>query len=304
MKFIVVFVTFAVLALAEKEAPYPPSGWKPDGPQLTYPPPTPSNEYGPAPTSPPSNEYGPAPTEPPTTESPQEPPPTYVPSEDNSNPSNGGYSRYQTQRSNSRASAQLNQGSGQFFIITPQGQLQHIPIVVPQANNRDVEPIEPQTGDGRAEPLGRFSTKGFFGQRLTNEQSKNDAQSAQPAGMASQSHDGKGEKENEAKKPDNQTEKHEASSRLTAPKGGQTQFVAFIPAVPLERFQAAAAAPTSSASQNGQYHLIHPNGKLQRVMYMNQLGPNNRLTANVQYQDVDPIQGPLYTFGSPLVRVL
>ncbi|KAK6639188.1 hypothetical protein RUM43_007458 [Polyplax serrata] len=283
MKTIVVLSAFAVIAFAEKEAPYPPSGWKPDGPQLTYPPPTqPSNEYGPAST--------PAPTEQPT-EPPKEPAPTYIPSEQTSEaPGNGGYAKFQQRQRFSQPAppAQFNQAAGQFFIITPQGQLQHIPIVVPQSMNRDVENVEP---DNERRTADRFVQQPM-------RQQKGKAMSAlQPTEFT----------------PDGRLEKVRQESSMKAasqPSQEQTQFVAFIPAVPFRQVENAAAAAalmqpaTIMQPQSGQYHVIQPNGKLQRVQYMNVLGPDNRLRANVQYQEVDPLRGPLYTFGSPLVRVL
>lgn len=329
MKTIVVLFSLAAVVLAEKEAPYPPSGWKPDGPQLTYPPPTPSNEYGPAPTpsneygpaptpsneygpSPtpsneygpaptPSNEYGPAPTAPPTempTEAPQEPASTYIPSEESTEEPQpgGGYSRYQSQRFSSRPSAQFNQAAGQFFIITPQGQLQHIPIVIPQGRTRDVENVEPDNDK-------RELTSRIVQQPARNENrhkgkmtlaENREAESGKRFSTSSNSHFER------AQQKEGRQQKKETPM---APAQGPAQFVAFVPAVPLSQIQ---SAPMNQqlGQRNGQYHVIYPNGKLQRVRYMNMFDMNNRLTANVQYQDVDPIRGPLYTFGSPLVRVL
>lgn len=68
------------------------------------------------------------------------------------------------------------------------------------------------------------------------------------------------------------------------------------------------AAPTakggapSDAGSSGRYHLLLPNGRLQRVEYMNVIDPDRRVVSNVQYREVDPIPGPLY-YGTPLVRV-
>lgn len=81
---------------------------------------------------------------------------------------------------------------------------------------------------------------------------------------------------------------------------------------PEGRFERLQLQPVESAQpvqptlrdESGQYHLLLPSGKVQRVQYMNQLTPENRLASNVEYNEVQPISGPVYTYGSPLVRVL
>ena len=71
---------------------------------------------------------------------------------------------------------------------------------------------------------------------------------------------------------------------------------------------------------SGVYHILLPDGRLQRITFSaspNQ--PNGALTAygapapsqgvsagyvaQVQYQDVEPIRSPIYTFSAPLVRI-
>mgnify|MGYP006952283977 CR=1 FL=1 len=291
--YLVIFVIIGV-AFGEKEGPYPPSGWKPDGPQLTYPPPTPSNEYGPAstpsneygPASTPSNEYGPAPTEPPT-EPPQEPAPTYIPAEEPAEPPpNGGYARYQNGRFSPRASQIAPGQFGQFFILNPQGQFQRVPLVVQQPMiNKDAELINPQAIRG-GQTFNRLMEKSETNVKTNgnggNNQRNDDTGKSQPKQSTAQFRSGRIQQQQES-------------------SADPTRFVAFIP----NQSQMRQIDGTSMVldPKSGQYHLIHPDGRLQRVQYMNTLGPDNRIVSNVQYQEVDPIRGPLYTLGSPLVRV-
>ncbi|XP_069698118.1 uncharacterized protein [Periplaneta americana] len=69
---------------------------------------------------------------------------------------------------------------------------------------------------------------------------------------------------------------------------------------------------------SGVYHILLPDGRLQRITFSAQPNqPNGALqaygapsqgvsagyVAQVQYQDVEPIRSPIYTFSAPLVRI-
>lgn len=55
--------------------------------------------------------------------------------------------------------------------------------------------------------------------------------------------------------------------------------------------------------ENGEYHVLLPNGRLQRVRFMT-VAEANKLTSRVSYQEVEPIRGPVYTYSEPLVRIV
>jgi len=73
---------------------------------------------------------------------------------------------------------------------------------------------------------------------------------------------------------------------------------------PEGKFEKLQLEPVNTNIENGQYHLLLPSGKVERVQYSNQLNADNRLTSTVQHDQVNPISGPVYSFGSPLVRVV
>lgn len=65
---------------------------------------------------------------------------------------------------------------------------------------------------------------------------------------------------------------------------------------------------------SGAYHVLLPDGRLQRVTFTTSPNqPNGALqaygapaqgyVAQVQYQDVEPIRSPIYTFSAPLIRI-
>ncbi|PSN42141.1 hypothetical protein C0J52_17138 [Blattella germanica] len=67
---------------------------------------------------------------------------------------------------------------------------------------------------------------------------------------------------------------------------------------------------------SGVYHILLPDGRLQRVTFTaspnqpiqaygppSSQGVNAGYVAQVQYQDVEPIRSPIYTFSAPLVRI-
>lgn len=61
--------------------------------------------------------------------------------------------------------------------------------------------------------------------------------------------------------------------------------------------------PADAKEENGEYHVLLPSGSLQRVRFMTTT-KGNLLSAKVQYQEVQPITGPIYKYANPLVRVV
>lgn len=61
--------------------------------------------------------------------------------------------------------------------------------------------------------------------------------------------------------------------------------------------------PVDAKEESGEYHVLLPTGSLQRVRFMTTTR-GNLLSAKVQYQEVEPISGPVYQYASPLVRVV
>lgn len=64
----------------------------------------------------------------------------------------------------------------------------------------------------------------------------------------------------------------------------------------------------STAVANGQYYLLQPDGRLQRVTYKTTPNANDKgtgFTANLVYENVEPIRDPIYTYNEnlPLVRI-
>lgn len=127
MKCAIVLISVVLSAFAAPEAPYPPSGWRPSGQQFSLP----NRDYGT-----PSQEYGPldAGTEPPTT--------TEAEPEGDTTTNSSRLARLP-----GRQSAQYNQGSSQFFVITPEGSVQQ--LTIPSQQERTNEPDSEQVSGVR-----------------------------------------------------------------------------------------------------------------------------------------------------------
>jgi hypothetical protein len=65
---------------------------------------------------------------------------------------------------------------------------------------------------------------------------------------------------------------------------------------------------------SGVYHLLFPDGRLQRVTFTSSPNqpsgalqtygaPAQGYAAQVLYEDVEPIRSPIYTFSAPLIRI-
>jgi len=74
------------------------------------------------------------------------------------------------------------------------------------------------------------------------------------------------------------------------------------------------AARERDGQNSGVYHLLLPDGRLQRITFTaspNQPSgalqaygaPSQGYVAQVLYEDVEPIRSPIYTYSSPLIRV-
>ncbi|EEZ99119.1 uncharacterized protein LOC100141951 [Tribolium castaneum] len=54
---------------------------------------------------------------------------------------------------------------------------------------------------------------------------------------------------------------------------------------------------SSAVTQQGIYYIYHPNGLLQRVIYMTKDDAGNMVySAQLKYENVDPIREPIYTY--------
>lgn len=322
MKCAVLFFTFLAVVFGAPEAPYPPSGWKPNGQQFSLP-----NQYGS-----PSQDYGPADagTEAPTTT--QEP-------ESDSAANSSRFSRLP-----GRQSAQYNQATSQFFFINPDGSVQQLTIPSQQGTtqrrpNPDSEQVNVVQNNV---PLGQLVQLPVSNKQLgqlvrlpvnnsplrTPQRSANLAlvtgvQSAQansrfvvrpiqPETQQQQQTVSSQSQQFFALTSDLRLQPVQQKTEQPQEAVSQTQPNSAIVLTPEGKFERLQLRPiqtpqpvnAAQREENGQYHLLLPSGKVQRVQYANQLSPDNRLTSNVEYNEVQPITGPVYTYGSPLVRVV
>lgn len=264
MNSLIILCGLFVTVLAAPEAPYPPKGWKPNGQQFKLP----QKEYGA-----PSQTYGPAEE---TTES-------STTTEQSTEAEQGsGNGRFQQQRYTNRVPSRLAQSTGQYFIITPDGRLQHVAIPSNQVNRRDTEIDEDD--DVQRSPLGRLVQLPISNAQLRQQEKVQDQEyfALTSDGRLQRIQPGQVSQTVAPQVPQNEQRNQ---LLVVLPKEGQTKQSA------------------TQQQENGQYHVLLPSGKLQRVQYMNALSQDNRLSSNVQYREVDPIPGPLYSFGAPLVRV-
>lgn len=269
MKSLVILCGIFLTVLAAPEAPYPPKGWRPNGQQFALP----SKEYGS-----PSQTYGPAEE---TTET--------STTTEQSTEQDGQTAPGRFQQKN-RVSSRFTQSNGQYFIITPEGRVQQVSIPSNQENRREFEYVDDNTVNRT--PLGRLVQLPVSNTQLKQRESQRTGRLQQVS------------QENVAEyfalTSDGRLQKLQPGQRLQTDQ--QKQLLVLLPSGRFQKVQAN-NEDVSTNQENGQYHLLLPSGKLQRVQYMNVLSPDNKLSANVQYREVDPIPGPLYTFGAPLVRV-
>lgn len=316
MKCVVLFFTFIAVVFGVPEAPYPPSGWKPNGQQFSLP-----NQYGS-----PSQDYGPtdAGTEAPTTT--QEP-------ESDSAANNSRFSRLPGRRT-----AQYNQAANQFFFINPDGSVQQLSVPSQQETQRRPEQDSEQFNVIQNNvPLGQLVQLPVSNKQLgqlvrlpvSNSQRAPQRSTNFAFATGAQANSRFVVRPIQAEAPQQQTVSSQSEKYFALTSDGRLQPVqqnteqaqqtvsqnyvqpksalVLTPEGKFERLQVRPIAEPVSAAQreeNGQYHLLLPSGKVQRVQYANQLSPDNRLTSNVEYNEVQPISGPVYSYGSPLVRVV
>ena len=73
------------------------------------------------------------------------------------------------------------------------------------------------------------------------------------------------------------------------------------------------AGSERDGQSSGVYHLLLPDGRLQRITFTSPNQPSGTLqaygapsqgyAAQVLYEDVEPIRSPIYTFSAPLIRI-
>lgn len=102
--------------------------------------------------------------------------------------------------------------------------------------------------------------------------------------------------------PDGRLEKQQEGNVATAQPAEPAQPVEYFKLTTDGRFQRVQQEELPQ-EENGEYHVLLPNGRLQRVRFMT-VAEANKLTSRVSYQEVEPIRGPVYTYSEPLVRIV
>jgi hypothetical protein len=304
MKCLVLCLVIISTAWCAEEAPYPASGWRPSGQRFILPTSGAADETT-------TTEY-----------------PTTTEQDQNS-----------TDNSQERSSARYNQASGQYFILTPDGQVQHVSIPSTETARNQNKPVntnrplgqlvqlrgqtsarqqvlQPQipvvqgqeyfvlTPDGRVQrvaPNQQQDETEEFDARYTNRQLVQPVPAPVTGDAVIVNNQGRLQRvvinNNAVQQPETPVN---GEALILLPDGRFQRIV-----IANNQVQQSEILPvTAVKEENGQYNLLLPAGRVQRVRYMNVVAPNGKLTANVQYQDVDPLTGPVYTYGSPLVRVL
>lgn len=63
----------------------------------------------------------------------------------------------------------------------------------------------------------------------------------------------------------------------------------------------------STAVAKGQYYLLQPNGKLQKINYettqTEEEVKNNEFSSQLIYQNIEPLTGPIFTYNAPLLKI-
>lgn len=66
-------------------------------------------------------------------------------------------------------------------------------------------------------------------------------------------------------------------------------------------------AISTAIARQGQYYVLQPNGKLQKVTYRTTVDPKNKsspIISNLKYEYVSPIKDPIYSYqNGQLVRI-
>lgn len=281
MNSFIILCGFLVTVLAAPEPPYPAKGWRPNGQQFNLP-----QKYGA-----PSQTYGPAEE---TTET------STTTEQSTEAEENSGNGKFQKQRYTNRFSSRLTQSTGQYFVITPEGRLQHVSIPTNQGNRRDTELDEDV--EVRQTPLGRLVQLPITNEQLRQQEKIQNPEN--PTEYFALTQDGRLQRIQPGQAQQSQqafqfvqVSQPAAQPAQTTQNEQRNQLLVVLPK------EGSTKQPANQQQENGQYHVLLPSGKLQRVQYMNVLTPDNRLSSNAEYREVDPIPGPLYTFGAPLVRV-